>query len=184
MFLNFTLQGNRLILNNPDELNKTDDIKFIQVQVNVCSKAFAKNDVLVSVFKSASYNIMEQVILEGTYSDFKRTGFIPAKVFEHGGVIQMLLYRNTISGPDAQVSTNTFEFYIDPKRYVPITTPTMWEHMANEVSSIKSTLADGVDYEDVHNKPKIEGVTLIGDKTYDQLNLAGLTNIEIEAMLS
>lgn len=39
------------------------------------------------------------------------------------------------------------------------------------------------DYNRLINKPKIEGVTLEGDKTYEELNLRGLTNSELEAIL-
>lgn len=38
-------------------------------------------------------------------------------------------------------------------------------------------------YEDLYNKPKIEGVTLIGDKTYDELGLPGITAQEIDDIL-
>lgn len=38
-------------------------------------------------------------------------------------------------------------------------------------------------YNDLTNKPKIEGVTLQGDKTYEMLNLEYLTNQELEEML-
>lgn len=40
------------------------------------------------------------------------------------------------------------------------------------------------DYESLKNKPMIEGVTLIGDKTYEQLNLLRLTNAQIEDITS
>ena len=39
-------------------------------------------------------------------------------------------------------------------------------------------------YNDLYNKPKIEGVVLEGDQTYEDLNLRGLTNLEIEELLS
>lgn len=39
------------------------------------------------------------------------------------------------------------------------------------------------DYERLRNLPSIEGVTLIGDKTFPQLNMSRLTNSEIEALL-
>jgi hypothetical protein len=39
------------------------------------------------------------------------------------------------------------------------------------------------DYERLRNLPSIEGVTLIGDKTFPQLNMAKLTNSEIEELL-
>ena len=34
-------------------------------------------------------------------------------------------------------------------------------------------------YEDLINKPSIEGVTLVGNKTFEDLTLVGLTNIEL-----
>jgi hypothetical protein len=39
------------------------------------------------------------------------------------------------------------------------------------------------DYNHLRNKPKIEGVTLEGDKTYEELNMNRLTNIELENIL-
>lgn len=39
------------------------------------------------------------------------------------------------------------------------------------------------DYEALANKPQIEGVTLIGDKSFSDLNLNALTNMEIEELL-
>lgn len=41
-----------------------------------------------------------------------------------------------------------------------------------------------LDYLNLRNKPQIEHSTLIGDKTYDELNLNYLTNLEIESILS
>ena len=38
-------------------------------------------------------------------------------------------------------------------------------------------------YEILNNLPQIEGVTLIGNKTYEDLNLHSLTNSEIEELL-
>ena len=39
-------------------------------------------------------------------------------------------------------------------------------------------------YEQLDNLPSIEGVPLIGNKTFPQLNMASLTNNEIEALLT
>lgn len=40
-----------------------------------------------------------------------------------------------------------------------------------------------VDYERLVNKPQIENVELIGNKTFEELGLNYLTNIEIEELL-
>lgn len=39
-------------------------------------------------------------------------------------------------------------------------------------------------YEELENLPQIEGVTLIGNKTFPQLHLDALTNMEIDSLLS
>lgn len=40
------------------------------------------------------------------------------------------------------------------------------------------------DYDGLDNKPQIEGITLEGDKTFEDLNLKSITNTEIEELLS
>ena len=39
-------------------------------------------------------------------------------------------------------------------------------------------------YNDLSDKPQIEGITLIGNKTYEELNLQRITNTEIEDLLT
>ena len=51
---------------------------------------------------------------------------------------------------------------------------------ANEATDLGGT----TNYNDLRNKPMIEGVELVGDKTYEELNLSGLTNAEIEELLN
>lgn len=40
------------------------------------------------------------------------------------------------------------------------------------------------DYNKLTNKPKIEGVELVGDLTFPQLNLTRITNSELEELLN
>lgn len=53
-------------------------------------------------------------------------------------------------------------------------------------SWIQNDRGDGgvVSYNDLTDKPKIEGVSLEGDKTYEQLNLQRITNSELETILT
>lgn len=44
-------------------------------------------------------------------------------------------------------------------------------------------LSGDPDYENVQNKPSIEGTELEGDMTFDQLNLVPITNSEMEELL-
>lgn len=39
-------------------------------------------------------------------------------------------------------------------------------------------------YETLSNKPSVEGVTLIGNKTFPQLGLESITNVELENLLT
>ena len=55
----------------------------------------------------------------------------------------------------------------------------------NAALNVGSTTVVSVnDYEELRNKPRIEGVELIGDKTFEELNLQSLTNSELENMLT
>ena len=40
------------------------------------------------------------------------------------------------------------------------------------------------DYEELQNLPQIEGVTLIGNKTFPQLHMSALTNMELDNLLT
>lgn len=40
------------------------------------------------------------------------------------------------------------------------------------------------DYEELQNLPQIEGITLIGNKSFAQLNMARITNTELEELLT
>lgn len=39
-------------------------------------------------------------------------------------------------------------------------------------------------YNDLSDKPQIEGITLVGNKTYEELNLQRITNTELENLLT
>lgn len=51
----------------------------------------------------------------------------------------------------------------------------------DRVTELEETVSPA-SYNALTNKPSIEGVTLEGNKTYDELNLIGITNSEIEAL--
>ena len=55
----------------------------------------------------------------------------------------------------------------------------------NAALNVESTTVVSVnDYNDLRNKPSIEGVELVGDKSFEELNLQSLTNTELENMLT
>lgn len=63
-----------------------------------------------------------------------------------------------------------------------MTTKALLEYVKT-LSSDKSGGSGGVtSYNDLTDKPSIEGVTLIGNKSYGELNLISITNAEIEAL--
>lgn len=52
-----------------------------------------------------------------------------------------------------------------------------------KIDDIIVPIGGGIDdYDDLQDKPQIEGVTLGGNKTFDDLGLQPITNSEIEAL--
>jgi len=66
-------------------------------------------------------------------------------------------------------------------------TPTEFEQYIAIVKKYRDEVIDNKEYAcnylNLTNKPQIESVTLVGNKTFEELTLLGLTNIEIEEML-
>lgn len=56
----------------------------------------------------------------------------------------------------------------------------------NELNiKIENSSSTGItDYEKLSNKPKINSVELLGDKSFENLGLNAITNIELENLLS
>ena len=55
---------------------------------------------------------------------------------------------------------------------------------AVNMSADEAIMVSVNDYDELQNKPSIEGVELIGDKSFEELNLQPLTNSELENMLT
>lgn len=54
----------------------------------------------------------------------------------------------------------------------------------DKFGTTSAVLLNGVsDYNGLRNKPRIEGVELVGDLTFPQLNLSRITNSELEEIL-
>lgn len=49
---------------------------------------------------------------------------------------------------------------------------------------VEGVIVHSSDYNVLSNRPKIEDVTLEGDKSFEDLGLSSLTNTELEAMLT
>lgn len=52
----------------------------------------------------------------------------------------------------------------------------------NQSTTVVPVMGSGFDYESATNKPKINGVELVGDKTNDELLISPISNEEIEAI--
>ena len=92
-------------------------------------------------------------------------------------------------GNDATATSVGTIFNLAPQAYPTASTVTLgiyaigmwdtasWDGGATPVVAV-------TDYNTLLNKPQIEGVTLAGDKTYEDLNLEGLDNLEIESLIN
>lgn len=60
--------------------------------------------------------------------------------------------------------------------------------VSQDAQSVDMDVGGGIailtDYNLLNNKPQIEGVTLEGNKTFEELTLVSLTNAEIEQLLT
>lgn len=145
MLLKFTLNNGVLTLKNPEVLNDTSHFNYIQSEVHLTSEVFNHSDTLVAVFKSASYNVQEEVLLDILDGGSYAYGFVPGRVFAHGGVIQMYIYRQLNSAPNnlyAHASTNVVNFYIDPSKYTPLRTSDVVQQLANQFQAIRNQITD------------------------------------------
>ena len=158
MILKFKItDDNHLVLSNNGDLILADQVSYIQCQIDISNSVFLNTDTLIAVFKSATYNVEEEVLLAGPYDTQKNLcyGYVPSKVFEHGGTIQMLVYcyRSMASSPTAiQASTDTVQFYLDPAKYVPFRTDVMWQELANEIAYLKVPIQSDWD-QNISNAP-------------------------------
>lgn len=68
----------------------------------------------------------------------------------------------------------TFQATVAPNDTIPI-----------QIEKTRTIIEGGTyDYEELNNKPSINGVTLIGNKTDADLGIKELSNLEIEALLN
>lgn len=51
-------------------------------------------------------------------------------------------------------------------------------------SDVKPVIGTALDYELADNKPSINGVTLVGDKTNEDIHIGSLSNMDIENILN
>ena len=114
----------------------------------------------------------------------------PVKLFvhNHGSEEQLLkkIENNKAVIDPLEVFLQKEEGTLEPD-YQLTPTLTEYEQWIAIVKRYRDEIIDAkeyaLDYLNLRNKPQIESVTLVGDKTYEELNLNYLTNIEIEEML-
>lgn len=149
-------------------------------------------------FKNASYNVVESVLLDD--SDIC---FIPWECLAHTGVIMCTIVgsQGDTKGLISRLTTNTIPILLQREE---ATLQSTFDPTGTEIEQLLATLElmkgklesieegaevnvqsdwDQIDIladDYVKNKPQIEGVTLEGNKTYEQLNLERVTNSEME----
>ena len=78
---------------------------------------------------------------------------------------------STIGDKDPELEDILLAFSGDSKYALPI-------------EALRDLIEGTPDYNNLINKPQIEGVTLSGDKSYEDLNLESLSNLELESLLT
>lgn len=113
----------------------------------------------------------------------------PVEMFLHNRGSEEQCVRNISNGHATIDPLSVFcqrdEGTLEPDYQLDLT-PTEFEQYVAIVKEYRDEMAAMVldrDYNDLENKPQIEGVTLIGNKTFPELTLINLTNEELETML-
>lgn len=153
------------------------------------------------LFKNQSYNIVKTTEIE---SD--GTCLVPAEVYIKPGIIDMLVYDDVgekytrtvklFSAPDLKIKS-TGEIVDTPSSYPDFnrkvkdvlanasesTYELFIKEMEEYVKEYAEDLSGTKDYNELINKPSIESVELINDKTFSDLGLDSITRIELDMMI-
>ena len=147
MLLEFTISDNDFRCNNPYEVSTVVDIDYIKCNFILQSEAWKGLEAVVAVFKSPSYNITEEVLLDNSNSCY-----IPSEVYKHGGVIQVSVYGDKYGlmtdGKDRRttIKTQVLEFYVNENVVVPLPTPNKFDIFVAEYVNAKQAMIDYQNY--------------------------------------
>lgn len=236
MFIQFYVDDKQLIFLDQEAVSRQSVITYMRCKFNTVPSKWTQADAVIAVFKSASYGVTKEVILDTDYCCF-----IPHEVLKYGGVINVKLYadRYMDGAVKSHTVSNTVNVFIKEDTNIPADAPSKYElalalytkteaDVINLITDIQSKVDSGyfdgngiesiiktgtvglvdtytifytdgttsvfevtngrdgsggsTDYEELENKPSIEGVTLIGNKNYEEINLINITNSEIEAL--
>lgn len=153
------------------------------------------------LFKNQSYNIVKTAEIE---SD--GTCLVPTEVYIKPGVISMMVYDDVgekhtdiiklFSAPDLRIKS-TGEISETPGTYPPFhrrvqdlignasesTYNLFMEEMTAYVDSYIAMYGGSKNYNELYNKPQIEDVELVGNKSFVDLGLNRLTNNDLDIII-
>ena len=147
MLLHFEITDTEFICKDSFLAEETINVDYIKCQFDFKSKAWKSVDAKVAVFKSASYGVSEEVLLD--HSD---SCYIPSDVYKKGGVIQIVLYGDSYAAVidnEQRKTTNLsviFELFVNPNIIIPVPTPYKYEQFTAEYVNAQRELRNVIDY--------------------------------------
>lgn len=147
MLLNFQVTDNTFICENPEVAAEAVNVDYIRCHFEFKSDTWKNVSAKIAVFKSASYNVSEEVLL-----DSAGCCYIPSDVYKKGGVIQVVLYGDnyTILSDSVQRKTthrtDVVEFFINNDIIVPVNTPYKYDVFIAEYVNAKQDMQDYKDH--------------------------------------
>lgn len=165
MTLHFQVNENKIVCKNPELLPSKDTIDYIKCSFDFKSSALTDYDGIVAVFKSASFNLKDEVLLDSSYSCF-----MPVEIYKRGGVIQLLLYGDTHDKLNKHI-TSTYigpvEIFFGHNVILPLEVPSKYDVFVAEFTNIKQGLDSSITTLDslISNFRDIEDIYLNEDGT-------------------
>lgn len=148
MLLKFRLDKDGLSVINPQDLHDLSAINCIKCNFDIKDRRWNCSDAIVAIFKSASYNKVQEVILDSSHSCF-----MDSEIYKYGGVIQVKLagdrYRSGHVKCTTQL-TNIVELYINNGVIKPTPTPDKYEVVVAEL--VKAEKAVEAVIEDINRR--------------------------------
>lgn len=142
MTLDYELDGRQLYCLDPTAPTREDVITYVRCHFKGKAGELDNYDNVVAVFKSASYNIVSEIMLDSNHSCL-----MPLEVYEKGGVVQVILYLDKYTEDDIRLVTNYLgpaEVFFGDQVVLPVPLPSKYDILVAESTKLKDELEDTI----------------------------------------
>lgn len=138
MLLNYKFDAEGLRCTNAAVAANVSAVNYIKCHFDIANTEFDDVTAIIAVFKSATYNVTSEVLLDSNHDCF-----MEPEVFKNGGTIQCKLvgdkYVDDVLITSSHI-TNVAEIYLPETIRTPLVTPSKYEMFVAELAEIKQAI--------------------------------------------